>query len=269
MDTAPRPKIAICMLMMAAAAPCGCGPPFIAEFETAQRLAAQQDKELLVYYQSWIVAECGKMKKAIESPRVQHKLADRVLCILDESYEPYQRLVAQYGVDHYPALILIHRDGTYHQHSGALSADAIINFIETARAPGRRPIINPQIPRRIDYRWQADYEHAFKLAEQQNRPVFIFYKSVISADCNEMLFNVLNRPDVAVHFNDTVNCLLDWYYPPNRRLMARYGVTNVPGIVIVNPDGTHHARQGRMTAPQVISFVRGAKASARPSPPGS
>ena len=86
--------------------------------------------------------------------------------------------------------------------------------------------------------------------------MFIFYKSVVSADSNDMLLNVFSRPDVAELFNGTINCLLDWGYPPNRRLMARYGITNVPGILIVNPDGTQHARQGRMTAPQIISFVR-------------
>ena len=61
---------------------------------------------------------------------------------------------------------------------------------------------------------------------------------------------------------------LDWGYPPNRRFMIQYGVTNVPALVIVKPDGTHHTRQGRMTPAQVISFVRGAKASSRPGPPG-
>ena len=183
------------------------------------------------------------MKQAIESPKVEQALEDKIVCVLDESYEPNQRFVAQYGVDHYPSVILVHRDGTYHRHGGVLSADAIVNFIETAQPPGRRPMINPQIPRSVDYLWQADYERAFQIAEQQNRSVFIFYKSVISADCNEMLLNVFSRPDVAELFNDTVNCLLDWGYPPNRRLMVRYGVTNVPGVVIVNPDGMQHAQQ--------------------------
>ncbi len=81
------------------------------------------------------------------------------------------------------------------------------------------------------------------------------------------MLGTLDRPDVARLFDDTVNCLLDWGYPPNRQLMSQYGVTDVPAIVIVNPDGTHHARQGRMTAAQVISFVRSAKASGQQAPP--
>ena len=159
-------------------------------------------------------------------------------------------------------MILVHRDGTYHQRTGVMSAEGITNFLKTAAPPGQQPMINPQIPREIDYDWEADYERAFEIAEQQHRPVFIFYKSVVSADANEM-FGTLDRPDVAELFDDTVNCLLDWGYAPNRRFMTQYGVTNVPALVIVNPDGTHHARQGRMTAAQVISFVRTAKVSRR------
>lgn len=240
----------------------------MAGFESAGRLASQQNKELLVFYESWLSPECSEMKLALDSAGVRSRLGNKIYCVLDESYEPNQRIVAQYGIGRFPALILIHRDGTYHQHEGALGAEAIVRFIESSKAPGRRPRINPQIPRTVNYRWEADYERAFARAKQKNRAVFIFYKSVISADCNEMLAGVLNRADVAGLFDGTINCLLDWGYPPNRRLMARYGVTNVPGIVIVNPDGTYHARQGRMTAAQVISFARGAIASARNAPTG-
>ena len=247
---------------------CGCNSPVLVNFSRAERLAKQQQKKLFVYYESWLSTDCGEMKRQIQSGRVQQLLTNKIVCILEESYEPNVRYVAQYGVQRYPAVILIHSDGTYHQRSGVMSAEGIANFLETARSPGAQPRINPQIPREIDYEWEADYERAFEIAQQQHRPVFIFYKSVVSADANELL-GTLDRPDVAELFDDTVNCLLDWGYPPNRRLMTRYGVTNVPAIVIVNPDGTHHARQGRMTAAQVISFVRTAKASRRQGPSGN
>ena len=240
----------------------------MAGFESAGRLASQQNKELLVFYESWLSPECSEMKLALDSAGVRSLLGDKIYCVLDESYEPNQRVVAQYGISRFPSLILIHRDGTYHQHQGAMGAGAIAQFIDASKPPGRRPRINPQIPRTVDYRWEADYERAFARAEQQNRSVFIFYKSVISADSNEMLASVLNRSDVAGLFDNSINCLLDWGYPPNRRLMVRYGVTNVPGIVIVNPDGTYHARQGRMTAAQIISFARGAIAQGRNAPTG-
>ncbi len=270
MYTIPRAWAVFHLLTIGGAATlCGCQAPVNAQFETAQRLAAQQGKELFVYYESWLSEPCGRMKKAIRSPQVQRVLAGKILCVLDESYEPNQRFVAQYGVDHYPSVVLIHTDKTYHGHGGEMNAESIIRFVESAKPPGRRPMINRQIPRRIDYAWQADYERAFKVAQQENRPVFIFYKSVISGDCTEMLTSVLNRADVASHFDDTVNCMLDWGYPPNRRLVARYGVTNVPAVVIVNPDGTHHARQGRMTPAELISFARSAKSTTRATPSGS
>ncbi len=246
---------------------CGCNSPVLVNFSRAERLGKQQQKQLFVYFESWLSADCGEMKRQIQSSMIKQLLADKIVCFLEESYEPNVRYVAQYGIRRYPAVILIHHDGTYHQRTGAMSAEGIANFLGSATPPGQRPMINPQIPRQIDYGWEADYERAFEIAEQQRRPVFIFYKSVVSADANEML-GTLDRPDVAELFDDTVNCLLDWGYPPNRRLMTQYGVTNVPAIVIVNPDGTHHARQGRMTAAQVISFVRTAKASSQRGPSG-
>ncbi|MCH8879882.1 MAG: thioredoxin family protein [Planctomycetes bacterium] len=252
-----RFSIVFCLVAM-----CGCNSPVLVNFSRAERLGKQQRKELFVYYESWLSIDCGEMKRQIQSLPVQQLLADKIVCILEESYEPNVRYVAQYGVHRYPAVILVHRDGTYHQRTGVMSAEGITNFLKTAAPPGQQPMINPQIPREIDYDWEADYERAFEIAEQQHRPVFIFYKSVVSADANEM-FGTLDRPDVAELFDDTVNCLLDWGYAPNRRFMTQYGVTNVPALVIVNPDGTHHARQGRMTAAQVISFVRTAKVSRR------
>jgi len=257
-----RFSIVFCLFAM-----CGCNSPVLVNFSRAERLGKQQQKKLFLYYESWLSADCGEMKRQIQSSMVQQLLADKIVCFLEESYEPNVRYVAQYGVHRYPAVILIHADGTYHQRTGVMSAEGIADFIATATPPGRQPMINPQIPREIDYGWEADYERAFEIAAQQHRPVFIFYKSVVSTDANEML-GTLDRPDVAELFDDTVNCLLDWGYPPNRRFMIQYGVTNVPAIVIVNPNGTHHARQGRMTAAQVISFVRSAKASGRQSPSG-
>ena len=235
---------------------CGCGPPMIADFDTALRVAAQQDKELFIYYQSWLSPDCGQMQDCVRSPSVQQALSNKIACILDESYEPYQRVVAQYDVDRYPAVILIHRDGTYHRRIGLLNEQQILNFLEISQPPGRPPLINPQIPRQVDLQWQADYEAAFELAREQGRRVFIFYKSVISVESTDMLFNVFQTPAVAAHFDGTVNCLLDWGYPPNRDLMARYGINDVPAVVMVNPNGTYHAYKGRMTAAQLISFVR-------------
>lgn len=238
----------------------GCASQACIEFETAQRLAAQQNKDLLVFYESWASTECGEMKSRLQSPRVRQELADAVVCTLEESYEPNQRFMAQYDVDRYPALILIHRDATYHHMIGIQNEDQLVSFLSSAEPPGRPPMINPQIPRRFDYQWQADHEYASNLAKSQQRPVFIFFKSVVNADCNDMLFNDLNRADVAAHFSHTVNCMLDWGYPPNRQLMQQYGVTHVPAVVIVQPDGRYLVREGRLSAAELVGFVRQAGA---------
>jgi hypothetical protein len=247
---------------MVATLSCACRPNMITHFDSAQRQAAQQDRDLFIYYESWQSPECGEIKSLIESPRMQRELAGKVVCDLDEIWEPNRRFVAQYGVQRYPAVILVHRDGTYHCHIGGVNEEQLISFLEHAKPPGRSPNIDLHIPRKIDYLWEGDLANALREAEEQRRGLFVFYKSVISADCNEMLFNVFNRPDVSVHFDDTINCMLDWAYPPNREYVAQLGIANVPGIILIRSDGTYHAQEGRMTVGQLLSFIRRAKATA-------
>ena len=198
----------------------GCTVPVIDDFDVAERMAAQERKPLFVFYKSWRSVECGQMQNDLGRPAVQTALFDKIVCILDRDWEPNRRFVAQYGVDRYPAVILIHPDKTYHARPRRLSVEQLVHFLQTAAPPGQRPRLNPQIPRRIAYQWQVQYPVAVRLARDQNRRLFIFYKSVISPESTDVLLNVLNRPDVASYFNDTVNCRLDWAHPPNRRLVA-------------------------------------------------
>lgn len=237
-------------------APWGCGPQLVHDFESGERLAAQQQKDLFVYYKSWLSADCGEMQHRLQDPRVRAQLSDKVFCILDEGYEPNRRFASQYGLDGYPGVIVVHRDGTYHSRSGKMAVAQILSFINSSVAPGEPPRVNPQLPRTVEYEWITSSTVAFRLAREQGRRMFIFYKSVISPECNEVIWNVLNRPDVAEQFKDSVNCRLDWGYAPNRKLMAQYGVTDVPGFLIINADGSYRARQGRLSAEELISFAR-------------
>lgn len=246
----------------------GCAPNIVGDFSTAERLAVQHNKPLVVYYTSWLSAECGAMRAALDSSEVRRKLGDKVVCYLDESYEPNRRFVAQFGVERYPALIVVRPDGTFHSRVGRMAPGEIAAFIEQSRAPGQPAQVNPQLPRRIDYHWEGDYQRALQRAQAEGRRVFVFYKSVLSPESNDVLVNVLNRPEVAAEFHDTINCLLDWGHPPNRRFMARFGITDVPGFLLIAPDGTHHARQGRLNAEQMVSFIREARRTAgQPAPP--
>ena len=42
---------------------CGCNSPVLVNFSRAERLGKQQQKQLFVYFESWLSADCGEMKR--------------------------------------------------------------------------------------------------------------------------------------------------------------------------------------------------------------
>ncbi|MCG3137327.1 MAG: hypothetical protein HJJLKODD_01171 [Phycisphaerae bacterium] len=239
----------------------------VGRFDEAERLAAQQNKELVILYKSWLDEASGRMQRDLQyNSSLQPLLTNRIVCILEQGYEPNQRFVAQFDIASFPTLIVRHTDGTFHAQSGSLSNEQMVAFLSSAQPPGRPIRVNAQIPRNVDYQWQVQYDVALPLARQQNRLMFIFYKAVFNPQSNEVLWNVLNRPEVAEEFEAMVNCRLDWGYAPNRQTMTRFGISDVPGFVILHPDGRFLARQGLVTAEQLISFAKQAKAQLLSTP---
>ena len=240
----------------------GCAPVWHLHYAQAEKTARSRDCPLLVFYKDSLDPGSSQTQDLLETAEVRPLLEGMVRCMLTSEFPPYRRYVAQYGVMQSPALILIHPDGTYHARSGVMQPEEIHDFFANAKPPGARPILSPQIPRTIDYQWQGVYEDAVALAAKQNRGLLIVYKWWLSPESNDLLAVLLNRPEVARHFTETVNCLLDLAYLPNRTHVRKYGVTEVPALILVHRDGTYHARTGAMTAEQIIRFVSSAQ------PPG-
>lgn len=243
----------------------GCGPTRAWTFPEAQRLAAQKDKNILIYYKYWLSTECGMMQLELDRGSVHAALANTVLCVLDHDYLPNREVVSRYGVNSYPALILIEHGGEYRTHVGPLSAEQIVAFVnhdqsEATRAPAPQaaPALEP-----IEYQWHSRFDSAVRLGREQQKPVFVYYRSSTSDACRVMSEQVLNHPDVAGALEGAICCRLNWAFVPNRSIMAQYDIINVPGFVWINPDGSHQAHQGPLTADQLVKFVKAARALAR------
>ncbi len=233
----------------------GCAPVWHYEFEVAENITRAQEKEMLVFFKDSLDIHSSKMEKVLENPLVKAQFANRVLCKLVSDFPPHRRYVAQYEVLQPPALILIHVDGTFHRYSGLPDPEQVQQFLASSKAPGIAPTANPQIARNIDYRWEGVYKNAVAKAERMNRKLFVVYKWWLSPESTELLSVLLNRPEVARHFAETVNCLLDMDYLPNRSHVRRYGITDVPAVILIDRDGTYHAHSGPMTADQLIRFA--------------
>lgn len=240
----------------------GCGPVWYFQYQEAENAARAAERPMVVFYKDPFDPKSSRMQDLLEGNQIAPLLADKIRCVLTTEFAPDHKYIAQYGVIQAPALILIHPDGTYHAHNGPMSLEEIRGFLTEARPPGARPTLNPQIPRDIDYRWEGDYEKAMSKARRQNRESLIVYKWWLSAESTELLATLQTRAEVARHFTETVNCLLDRDYLPNRTHVRRYGVSDVPAVILVHRDGTYHAHPGPMTAEQIVRFVTASK------PPG-
>ena len=238
----------------------GCGPAWHFDFEAAEGQARSLERSLVVFYKDPLDLRSSQVEDWLEGPEVAPLLQGKVLCKLVNEFPPNRRYVAQYGVLQPPGLVLIHPDGTYHAHNGPMTPQQIGEFLAQAQPPGARPRLNPQIARTINYRWEGIYEDAVAKARRQNRELLIVYKWWLSGECTELLTIFQTRPEVARHFTETVNCLLDMDYPPNRVHVRKYGATRVPTVILVHRDGTYHAHSGPMTADQIVRFVTAAKA---------
>jgi len=239
--------------------PAGCAPQWLLEYQSAENQARAKEQPLVIFYKDPFDLQSSAMENLLDSGPARPLLNGKVRCLLTTEFAPHRRYVAQYGILQPPALAIVHPDGTYHSTSGPIATiDQLRQFFSQARPPGLTPTPNPQIPRSIDvrfYRWEGNYDEALPKARRQGRELFIVYKWWLSPESNDLLAVLHSRPEVARHFTDTVNCLLDHDYAPNRAFVRRFGVTTVPALILVHRDGTYHSHSGAMTPDQIIRFV--------------
>jgi hypothetical protein len=248
----------------------GCGPTasgWWLSYDEAQRAAQAQNQTLLVFYKNPFDPESGRMESVLELPAIRAQTRGMLRCMLLTEFEPNRRFVAQYRQDRAPALIVIHPDGTYHARGGPLSPEDTAQFLQSAAPPGSRPTLNPALPRTYEYRWINIYEDAVQEARRKNRKLLIVYKWWLSSESNELIRRI-DQPEVARHFVDSVHCILDWDFIPNRQHAARYGVEKLPALILVQPDGTYDTLVGLHEISRIVRFAVESRGGQRSAPRG-
>jgi len=231
---------------------------WVADYDAAEQRQRESGRELLVFYKDTRPGADTSIEEALASPPVRELIRGYVRCRLFKSYEPDRRYVAQYGIDRAPALILVHRDGTFHARSGLMSTAKLVAFLADAKPPGARPVINPYIPRRPRYDWRRSIEEAQQVARLTGRPLLVVFYRTLSRDWQE-LNKLLSRHEVYRRFADMVPCRIGLTSLSADAYITRFGALKLPAIVIVDCDGTRHVLELPTSYEAVVRFADAAR----------
>lgn len=232
----------------------GCAPKWHTDINKALRQARRKESPVAVFYKDPLDTRSALMHDVLETPDVQSLLSDKVRCVMVPFYPPDQKFVARYGVLQPPALIVIHPDSTYHALIDAVDEAAVSSFLRRATPPGKSPDQNVELPTSARMQFFNVFERAEEAAKSQNRRLIVIYKWWLDGDSSELIRR-FTSPSVSPYFKDTVVCLLDWDYVPNRSVMAEYGVTQYPAIVAVDTDGAYRVMRGVASVEQLTRLA--------------
>ncbi len=104
--------------------------------------------------------------------------------------------------------------------------------------------------------WREGYEQALAESRETGRPVLIDFTASWCPPCRVMEADVW--PDASVRdviAQRVIPLQLDVDKPSSAPAAQRYGVQYIPTIILVDADGRELARDGFMTAAQMIAFI--------------
>ncbi len=227
---------------------------WVADYDTAEQRAKETGRGMLILYKDTRPGADNSLERVLESAPVEGRTRRYVRCILFRSYEPDRRYVAQFGVERAPALVVIHPDGTYHARSGAMSASDVMAFLAQAAPPGRRPLLNPHIPREADYRWLTSLDAAESIAGRTDRPILAVFYRTLSRDWSR-LEPMLDRHEVYSRLAPMVHCRIGLMRLSSAAYITRFGALKLPAMVIAHPDGTYDVLELPTSYEAIARFV--------------
>lgn len=230
------------------------GVLWTSDYETAERLRASTGRTLLVQYLDTRSTYDRPFKSAVQDACGKSANRHFLHCRLFRPYEPDRRYVAQFGVERAPALILVHPDGTYHAYTGAGDRAAIARFLDESQPPGLHPIANPLIPRQPEYAWHSSLDTALEQAAHDGNSTLVVLYRWWQRDW-ERIEPMLARPEVYRRVAGLVHCKVTGMAGSPSAEMERFGVTQLPAIVLVRPDGTHEALSVPTGYEAIVRFV--------------
>lgn len=240
---------------------------WVADYEAAEQHIAETGRPMLIHYEKGSHQADKSSDAVLNSSLVKRLSANHVRCRLFRSFEPHRRYVAQFGVDRAPALIVVHRDGTYHSRVGLMSSAEAATFLVNAQPPGAKPRIDPYLPRSPRYHWHQRIEEAERTAQRAQAPVLIVFHRTLTSDWAR-LERILTRREVHTRFANLVHCCVGVLNPWSKAYITRFGALKLPAIVLLRRDGTFEVLE-LPTSYAAVALFADAALGPRPTPKAS
>lgn len=266
----PSRGVTLLALTVALALAAGCSSTlsrwrfsgWYADYNAAEARMAESGQEMLIFFRAVDQDRPDPTFDALRNDPLKQQTVQYVLCSLYRSYEPDRRYAAQYGVERAPALIVVHRDGTYHARTGDASAAQISEFLDSAQPPGAAPVLNPHIPRETTYVWYSSLEAAEAAAQKTGQSILIVFDRWWSRD-RRKVEKLLDHREVYSRFAGMVHCRPGSIWGLNDQSTARFGVENLPALVVVHPDGSYQALELPTSYEAIARFADRARPAGR------
>jgi len=256
------PACAVLTLTIALTTATGCSSTlaqwrpneWYADYNEAEARVRESGREMLLFFHAVDQDRPDPTFRALQSESLKQQTGQHVLCSLYRSYEPDRRYAAQYGVNRAPALIVVHRDGTYHARTGVASAAQISEFLAAAEPPGAAPVLNPLIPRASNYVWYSSIESAEAAAKKTGQSILIVFDRWWPRE-RRKLEKLLDRSEVYSRFASMVHCRPGSVLGLDDQSMVRFGVLNLPALVVVHPDGSYQVLELPTSYEAIVRFA--------------
>jgi len=227
---------------------------WVADYESGERRSREWNLDMLVWYSDPVPGRAELVAEILGEPVIKRITRSLVLCRLFRSYEPDRRYIGQYGVARAPALVLVHRDGTYHAMTGRFTTAAVYDFLTGTSGEGSLPEVNPNLPRQARYEWHDDADAARHESAAQGRPIlFAFYRK-FTRDWSR-LEELLMRPEVYGRLSDTVHCRISSLNPWSLGIETEFGDIKLPSLVIADADGEASVLEMPTSYEAVVRFA--------------
>jgi hypothetical protein len=227
---------------------------WISDYQNAERRQQESGRQMLIFYRDPDPEKNRAIARALRSRPVRSRLQEYILCALYREYEPDRRYMDQFDVRRSPALVAAWADGAYRARSGLLDQEDILALLDSPREGANVRRNSPYLLYDVKYDWVTDFDSACELCGRSGARMLIVLHRAFTSDFARMS-DLLEDPVVYRRFADDVHCRLGTFNGSCHIAMERYGVKQLPAIVLVEPGGQHKVLEMPVSSEAIVRFA--------------